>query len=67
VEARTVIVQAGGYREHQFEAVTVNAQTKPVGAPLLRVRLEPGCGARMAFRMSRYKNPPALAHPWDML
>ena len=65
VEARTVIVQAGGYREHQFDAVTLNGQTTPVGGPLLTVRLEPGCGARLQFRMTRYKNQPTLAHPWD--
>jgi len=65
LEPRTVIVQAGAYGEHQFEAVTVGAETKPLGGPLLTVRLEPGCGARLEFRMTRYKNPPTLAHPWD--
>jgi hypothetical protein len=61
VDARTVIVQAGGYGEHQFET----ANGAPVGGPLLTVRLEPGCGTRIDFRMGRYKNPPTLAHPWD--
>lgn len=65
VAPRTVVVQAGGYGEHTFEAVNVNGRSVPVGGPLLTVRLEPGCGARLEFRMSRYTNPPTLAHPWD--
>ncbi len=65
VEPRTVIVQAGAYGEHQFDAVTVNGKTTPVGAPLLTVRLEAGAGARLDFRMTRYRYLPTLAHPWD--
>jgi hypothetical protein len=65
VEARTVIVQAGGYGEHHFDAVTVGGRTTPVNGPLLTVRLEPACGARLEFRMTRYQNQPTLAHPWD--
>lgn len=64
VEPRTLVVQAGGLREHYFDAVTVDGKTVPVNAALLSVRLEPGCGARLAFRMTRYKQPPTLAHPW---
>jgi hypothetical protein len=65
IEARTVTIQAGGYGEHHFEAVTTGGQTTTLGGPLLTVRLEPGCGGRMVFRMSRYKHQPTLAHPWD--
>jgi len=65
VEPRTVIVQAGGLSEHHFDSVTVDGKTTGVAGPLLTVRLEPGCGARLAFSMTRYKNQPALAHPWD--
>jgi hypothetical protein len=65
VEARTVIVQAGAYGEHRFESVEVNGSTRPVAGPLVALRLEPGSGARMQFRMARYVNPPTLAHPWD--
>jgi hypothetical protein len=65
VEPREVIVQAGAFGEHNFEAATVNGQTVPIGGPLLWVRLEPGCGARVEFKMARYKNQPTLAYPWD--
>lgn len=65
VEARTVTVQAGGYGEHRFESVEIAGKTQTINGPLLHVRLEPGCGARLRFRMARYVNPPTLAHPWD--
>lgn len=65
VDARTVVVQAGGYGEHRFDAVRVNGRTVEIGGPLLTVRLEPGCGARLEFTMTRYSNLPTLAHPWD--
>ena len=32
-EPRTVIVQAGGYAEHQFESVEWNGRTERVNAP----------------------------------
>jgi len=65
VEPRTVVVQAGGYGEHQFDSVTAGGQTTTVGGPLLTVRLEPGAGSQMVFKMTRYRNPPTLAHPWE--
>ena len=65
VEPRTVVVQAGAYGEHRFDAADINGASQPVGGPLVTVRLEPGAGARIRFRMARYVNPPTLAHPWD--
>ena len=65
VEARTVVVQAGGYGEHRFESVEVDGKTQNIAGPLLNVKLEPGSGARLRFRMARYVNPPTLAQPWD--
>jgi hypothetical protein len=65
VETRTVAVQAGGYGEHRFESVEVGGKAQPIAGPLLNVRLRPGAGARLRFRMARYVNPPTLAQPWD--
>lgn len=65
VEARTVLVQAGGYGEHRFESVAMKGQKKAVGGRTLTVRLEPGAGAKLEFQMARYVNPPTLAMPWN--
>jgi hypothetical protein len=65
VEARTVVVQAGGYGEHQFEGAMIDGQTTTMSTPWLTVRLEPGSGSRIQFRMARYKNQPTLSQPWD--
>jgi hypothetical protein len=32
---------------------------------VLRVKLEPGCGARIEMKMERYVNAPTLRMPWD--
>lgn len=64
VEPRTVIVQAGAYGEHQFDSVTTSGRNLPINGPRLTVKLNPGAGDRLEFRMTRYKNQPTLAHPW---
>ena len=63
--ARTVMVQAGGYGEHQFNTVTVGGKTTPIDHAYVTVRLEPGAGDRLEFKMDRYANQPTLAQPWD--
>jgi hypothetical protein len=65
IEPRTVVVQAGGYGEHHFESATIGSETTPIGGAVTTVRLEPGSGSRIQFKMARYKNPPTLAFPWD--
>jgi hypothetical protein len=65
IEPRTLVVQAGGYGEHQFESAATNGKTTPIAAPFVTVRLDPGAGSRIEFRMTRYKNPPTVAFPWD--
>ena len=65
IEPRTMVVQAGGYGEHQFDSATSAGKTAAIGSPIVTVRLAPGSGGSIEFKMSRYKNPPTLAHPWD--
>ena len=65
VRSRTVVVQAGGYGEHQFETVQIDGRSVDVHGPLMTVRLAPGAGARLVIKMRRYANQPTLAHPWD--
>lgn len=64
-QPRTVIVQAGGYAEHQFESVEANGKTTPVNARELSVRLAPGAGAKLTFTMRRYVNQPTVRFPWS--
>ena len=62
---RTLIVQGGGYGEHQLMSVTNEGATTPVNSPLLTVRLDPGCGRTLVIEMKRYTNPPTVKHPWQ--
>ena len=65
IEPRTVLIQAGGYAEHQFLTVIDKARTMDIGASNCTVRLEPGCGTQMLIRMKRYANQPTMIFPWD--
>jgi hypothetical protein len=65
VNERTVIVQAGGYAEHRLTDVAADGKTTPIEAPSVTVRLAPGCGTHLRFRMQRYTNSPSLLFPWD--
>jgi hypothetical protein len=62
---RTVVVQAGGYAEHEFESVEVGGRTTPVNARELSVRLAAGAGATLTFTMRRYVNQPTVSFPWN--
>ena len=63
-QARTVIVQGGGYGEHQLVSVTYGGRSATIESPLLTVRLEPGCGATLVLAMRRYASAPTVRHPW---
>jgi hypothetical protein len=63
-----VLVQAGAYGEHRFDSVrTDDDRETRLGGRLLEVILEPGCGTRLDFRMSRSVNTwkPTLQFPWN--
>ncbi len=64
-ERRDLVVQAGGYAEHQFESVAWNNQTIPLNAKEFPVRLEPGAGAKLTLKVRRFVNQPTVAFPWD--
>jgi hypothetical protein len=60
-----VIVQAGGYGEHQFDAVEWNGRTERLNVRDFSVRLGPGAGATLSIAMRRYVNTPTVRFPWD--
>jgi hypothetical protein len=64
VDARRVIVQAGGYAEHQFTEVAIDGKAIKLDSARLSVNLEPGCGHRLRVKMRRFVNAPTLALPW---
>lgn len=68
---KAVIIQAGGFREHQFEQVMkVDEQgaiqsTYDVFSEWLRVDLGKGAGTRLTITMRRYVNRPSYETPWS--
>jgi hypothetical protein len=66
LQSRTVIVQAGGYGEHQIVGLILDDfRTKKLDARRIQVRLAAGAGKRLVFKMRRYVNQPTMSHPWD--
>jgi len=65
VESRTVVVQGGGYGEHQIISATANGRTLDVDASAYTVRLAPGSGVNLTLTMRRYANNPTLEFPWN--
>jgi hypothetical protein len=63
--SRELVVQAGGYAEHQFESVGWDGKTVPLNAREFTVRLEPGAGAKLMIKLRRFVNQPTVAFPWD--
>ena len=63
VQAREVVVQAGGYGEHSFKSASWDGKNQPLEGGSLRVRLEPGSGATVRLGMARYANQPSLQLP----
>jgi len=64
-QPRTVIVQGGGYSEHQLTSVTAEGRTTPINGPLLTVELSPKSGQTLVLEMKRYANRPTALHPWQ--
>jgi hypothetical protein len=65
--SRELVVQAGGYAEHQFESAVWNGQTIPLNAREFTVRLEPGAGGKLTLKMRRFVNQPTVVFPWDRI
>ena len=61
---RRVVVQAGGYAEHQFVSVFEKGKSTEIDAPQLTVQLAPGSGTKLTLKMRRHVNQPTMAFPW---
>ena len=64
--ARSLIVQAGGYGEHEFTSLRAGDRTQDLHSRALRVELAPGSGARVVLSMRRYAHSPSLVQPWTL-
>jgi hypothetical protein len=64
-ESRELVVQAGGYAEHQFDLVEWSGQSVPLNAREFTVRLGPGAGGKLNIKMRRFVNQPTVAFPWN--
>ena len=65
LNTRTVVIQAGGYAEHQFTGLTRGDDSVELDSDTLRVQLAPRAGGRLVLAMKRYTNPPTMRFPWD--
>jgi hypothetical protein len=67
LEERTVIVQAGGYGENQFNSVSEAGTNfmQLINRNSQTIRLAPGSGGTIQISMKRYVNAPTLSFPWD--
>jgi hypothetical protein len=64
--SREIVIQAGGYAEHQFSSVSQDSgQSQAVNSNQLAVKLAPGAGGRFVVKMKRYANQPTMTFPWD--
>jgi hypothetical protein len=64
-DRRTVVVQGGGYGEHQIVSADVNGRTTKIDARDFTVQLAPGAGATLTLTMKRYAHQPTAKFPWD--
>lgn len=62
--AYRLVIRGGAYGEHRIDSVTIDGRTVPVGGRDVDVALDPGCGARLVLKMTRYALRPTLAFPW---
>ena len=65
LHSRTVVVQAGGYAEHQFVSVKSGDKNVQVADSHVAITIGPGCGSRLTIKMRRYVNQPTFTFPWD--
>ena len=68
---RTVVIQAGSFREHRFDRATLVGEageelaTVAVDAEWVEIRLDPRAVARLRFDVSRFANDPSYETPWS--
>ncbi|WP_127582526.1 hypothetical protein [Paenibacillus koleovorans] len=73
-QARTLVIQAGAYGEHEFTSVQFENRNEDgvsvwkqleVHAPHLTVRLSPTSQLKLSLGMKRFVREPSYKQPWD--
>ena len=64
IHAKELLVQAGGYAEHQIVSAQIDDQSITVDGDQLSIRLAPGSGAAVRLEMERYAHQPTMQLPW---
>jgi len=70
-QPRTVVLQAGSFREHRFDQVTLvdadggSIATADIDSEWFEVALAPHAVARLHLEMSRFANDPSYETPWS--
>ena len=62
---RNLVLQAGGYAEHQITGIEGVEAPPEINGTALTVRLEPGSGQTLTLHMQRFANAPNLTFPWE--
>ncbi|HUW31968.1 MAG TPA: hypothetical protein VM223_10175 [Planctomycetota bacterium] len=64
-EPRVLAVRMGAYGEHQCMQVVHGGKPLDVNRNWFAVKLDPGCGTRLALKVKRYANAPSAKLPWE--
>ena len=64
IKYRDLIVQTGGYGEHQCIKVKAEDKVYEIDNRFFKVRMDPGSGTKLVVYHNRYVNRPTLALPW---
>jgi hypothetical protein len=68
---RTVVIQAGSFREHRFDRAMLVGEagedlaTVGVDSEWVEIWLDPQAVARLRFDVSRFANDPSYETPWS--
>ena len=62
---KQVVLQGGGYAEHDILSVQTGTYNESVMSPHLTVILQPGAGKKLTLKMKRYANRPTMSFPWS--
>ncbi len=63
---RVLVMRGGGYGEHRIDSARIGGALRAIGQRDVRVRLAPGCGARIELGMSRHSLKPTLDWPFGL-